>query len=92
MKLSPAKTTAFGLMLLFFLSIFSLSLRAASIQTGPSLTRHTFDTLDKVKKENRFEAVTSQYKKKYRHIPEAQAMSYLDQLSATAVDLNDKVL
>jgi tetratricopeptide (TPR) repeat protein len=59
---------------------------------GATIVKNPFDTLKQVSKENRADAATGYYKRHYRRIPEAQAMDYLDQLTAMARGYDDKVL
>ncbi|MCC8426090.1 tetratricopeptide repeat protein [Mucilaginibacter sp. UR6-11] len=93
MKFTRVKKTVLGLLLLFLFSVHPFHLSAAFlIQSNVIIAQHPFDTVNKVTKANRCEAATIHYKRHYRHIPEAIAMKYLDQLSVMARDLNDKAL
>jgi len=55
-------------------------------------TSHPFDSLAVIKPGRRVYIATSIYKKNFRHVPEAAAMGYLNQLTGLARQLDDKAL
>jgi tetratricopeptide (TPR) repeat protein len=88
MKLLITKANRYVVGVLMFLSTSTCIFHA----DGAVILKNPFDTLKQVTKENRVNAATDFYKKNFRRIPEAQAMNYLDQLTAMARGYDDKVL
>jgi tetratricopeptide (TPR) repeat protein len=87
------KKYVFKALVFLFASLFSLQLQATvAINDTGTVIQHPFDTIKRVKEENRVEVATQIYKRNHRHVKEALAMNYLDQLSALARQLDDKSL
>ncbi len=84
--ITKTNSYVFGVLMFLFISTCIFHARGAAI------VKYPFDTLKQVTKENRADAATSFYKKHYRRIPEALAMSYLGQLAQIARKENDKAL
>ncbi|MFD2871867.1 tetratricopeptide repeat protein [Mucilaginibacter ximonensis] len=87
----PAKLKGvFVLLLLLFFSNYQFAYaNTIPVEQG---TLHPFDSLVNIKPGERVSTATNIYKKKFRHVPEALAMGYLDQLTSLARQLDDKAL
>lgn len=81
-------------LIIFLLLLFVLNHQYARANTISATqdTAHPFNSLVNVKPAERVSTATSIYKKNFRHVPEALAMRYLDQLTLLARQLNDKDL
>jgi tetratricopeptide (TPR) repeat protein len=56
------------------------------------VVQRPFDSLARIKKEKRVEVATLIHKENFRHLPETEAMAYLDQITGIARELDDKAL
>lgn len=79
-------------MLLLFVLLYSYQPVLAGATQINTITALPFDSLKRIEPQRRVYVATGIYKRNFRHVPEAVAMGYLNQLNNIARQLGDKPL